>query len=156
MRSLFFATLFSLVSTCVIAKDFGYVNPVIPGFHPDPSVCRVDSDYYLVTSSFEFSPGVPLFHSRDLIHWEQIGHVLTRDSQLPLQKSGSWCGIYAPTIRHHDGVFYMITTNVLGGGNFIVHTRDVRGEWSEPVWLKQGGIDPSLFWDEDGKCYMVS
>lgn len=156
MRYLFFATLFSLVSTCVLAKDFGYVNPVIPGFHPDPSVCRVDSDYYLVTSSFEFSPGVPLFHSRDLIHWEQIGHVLTRDSQLPLQKSGSWCGIYAPTIRHHDGVFYMITTNVLGGGNFIVHTRDVRGEWSEPVWLKQGGIDPSLFWDEDGKCYMVS
>lgn len=138
------------------AQDFGYENPVIPGFHPDPSVCRVDSDYYLVTSSFEYSPGVPLYHSRDLVNWEQIGHVLTRESQLPLEKSGTWCGIYAPTIRYHDGVFYMITTNVAGGGNFVVHTTDIRGEWSDPAWLKQEGIDPSLFWDEDGKCYMVS
>lgn len=140
----------------VSAQDFGYQNPVIPGFHPDPSVCRVDSDYYLVTSSFEFAPGVPLFHSRDLINWEQIGHCLTRRSQLPLEKSGSWCGIYAPTIRYHDGTFFMVTTNVAGGGNFIVHTKDIRGEWSEPAWLKQEGIDPSLFWDEDGKCYLTS
>ncbi|MDY4521210.1 MAG: glycoside hydrolase family 43 protein [Marinilabiliaceae bacterium] len=138
------------------AKCFGYSNPVIPGFHPDPSVCRVDSDYYLVTSTFEFFPGVPVFHSRDLIHWEQIGHCLTRESQLPLKESGAWGGIYAPTIRYHEGRFYMITTNVGGGGNFIVHTEDPRGEWSEPVWLKQQGIDPSLFWDEDGTCYMVS
>ncbi len=145
-----------IASSCCIAQNFGYTNPVIPGFHPDPSVCRVDSDYYLVTSSFEFSPGVPLFHSRDLIHWEQIGHVLTRESQLPLAKSGTWCGIYAPTIRYHDGTFFMITTNVTGGGNFIVHTDDINGEWSDPVWLKQEGIDPSLFWDEDGRCYMVS
>lgn len=137
-------------------KTFGYSNPVIPGFYPDPSVCRVDSDYYLVTSTFEFFPGVPLFHSKDLVNWEQIGHCLTRKSQLPLTKSGSWGGIYAPTIRHHDGVFYMITTNCGEGGNFLVHTRDIRGEWSEPVWLTQQGIDPSLFWDEDGKCYMVS
>lgn len=144
------------VSAATWAQSFGYQNPVIPGFHPDPSVCRVDSDYYLVTSSFEFAPGVPLFHSRDLVNWEQIGHCLTRPEQLPLEKSGSWCGIYAPTIRHHDGTFFMITTNVAGGGNFIVHTNDIRGEWSDPVWLKQEGIDPSLFWDEDGTCYMVS
>lgn len=144
------------VSTAVAAQSFGYENPVIPGFHPDPSVCRVDSDYYLVTSSFEFAPGVPLFHSRDLINWEQIGHCLTRRAQLPLENSGSWGGIYAPTIRHHDGTFFMITTNVSGGGNFIVHTRDIRGEWSDPVWLKQGGIDPSLFWEDDGRCFMVS
>ena len=143
-------------SAAILAQSFGYRNPVIPGFHPDPSVCRVDSDYYLVTSSFEFAPGVPLFHSRDLVNWEQIGHCLTRPEQLPLEKSGSWCGIYAPTIRYHDGTFFMITTNVAGGGNFIVHTKDIRGEWSAPVWLKQEGIDPSLFWDEDGSCYMVS
>lgn len=150
------AAVAALSATGATAQDFGYRNPVIPGFHPDPSVCRVDSDYYLVTSSFEYSPGVPLYHSRDLVNWEQIGHVLTRESQLPLAKSGTWCGIYAPTIRHHDGTFYMITTNVAGGGNFIVHTKNIRGEWSDPAWLKQEGIDPSLFWDEDGKCYMVS
>lgn len=148
-------TAMSLAAT-MSAQDFGYKNPVIPGFHPDPSVCRVDSDYYLVTSSFEYAPGVPLFHSRDLINWEQIGHCLTRRSQLPLEKSGTWCGIYAPTIRYHDGTFFMITTNVAGGGNFIVHTKDIRGEWSEPVWLKQEGIDPSLYWDEEGRCWMVS
>ncbi len=156
MRFLSFAAALAVALFSANAQDFGYTNPVIPGFHPDPSVCRVDSDYYLVTSSFEFSPGVPLYHSRDLVHWEQIGHVLTRDSQLPLAKSGTWCGIYAPTIRYHEGTFFMITTNVAGGGNFIVHTNDIHGEWSDPVWLKQEGIDPSLFWDEDGKCYMVS
>ena len=89
-----------------------YENPIIPGFYPDPSICRVGEDYYLVNSSFEFFPGVPLWHSRDLFHWEQIGHVLTRDSQLPLQNCNTSGGIYAPTIRFRDGRFYMITTNV--------------------------------------------
>ena len=70
-----------------------YRNPVIPGFHPDPSFCRVEEDYYLVTSSFEYFPGVPVYHSRDLVHWEQIGHVLTRDSQLPLQNAGPSRGV---------------------------------------------------------------
>ncbi len=130
-----------------------YENPIIPGFYPDPSVCRVGEDYYLVNSSFEFFPGVPLWHSRDLLHWEQIGHVLTRDSQLPLENCRTSGGIYAPTIRWRDGRFYMITTNVSNGGNFFVWTDDIRGEWSEPVYIDQGGIDPSLFWDDDGTVY---
>lgn len=133
----------------------GYRNPVIPGFHPDPSVCRVGEDYYLVNSSFQFFPGVPLFHSRDLIHWEQIGNCLDRPSQVKLDKAQSWGGIYAPTIRYNDGTFYMITTNVSDRGNFLVHTTDPAHGWSEPVWLKQGGIDPSLYF-ENGRCYMVS
>ena len=133
----------------------GYQNPVIPGFHPDPSVCRVGDDYYLVNSTFEYFPGVPLFHSKDLIHWQQLGNVLTRPSQLNLQKAGSSGGIYAPTIRYHEGTFYMITTNVTDKGNFLVHTKDPAGEWSDPVWIKQGGIDPSIYF-EGGKCYLVS
>ena len=86
----------------------GFKNPVIPGFHPDPSICRVDSNYYLVNSTFEYFPGVPLFHSKDLINWQQIGHCLTRESQLPLEKCSNWGGIYAPTIRYYKGRFYMI------------------------------------------------
>ena len=137
------------------AKAQGFKNPVIPGFHPDPSVCRVDSDYYLVNSSFEYFPGVPLFHSRDLVNWEQLGHVLTRQSQLDLKDCYPSGGIYATTIRYHDGTFYMVTTNVTGRGNFLVYTNDPKGEWSDPVWLEQGGIDPSLLF-EDGKCYLTS
>lgn len=129
-------------------------NPVIPGYHPDPSVCRVGDTFYLVNSSFCSFPGVPLFESQDLVHWRQTGNVLTRPSQLPLKGANSWTGIYAPTIRYHQGRFYMITTNVGNGGNFLVTSTDAR-TWSEPVWLKQKGIDPSLFF-EDGKCYMCS
>ncbi len=138
------------------AQQTGFRNPVIPGFNPDPSVCRVGSDYYLVTSTFEYFPGVPVYHSKDLINWEHIGYCLTRKSQLPLDKCWSSGGIYAPTIRYHNGTFYMVTTNVSGGGNFYVHTKDPAGEWSEPVWVKQGGIDPTLFFDADGKVYLTS
>jgi xylan 1,4-beta-xylosidase len=134
-----------------------YRNPIIPGFHPDPSITRVGEDYYLVTSSFEFFPGVPVFHSRDLVHWRLVGHALTRDSQLPLEGTGPSGGIFAPTIRHHDGTFYMITTNISGGGNFLVTADDPAGRWSEPVWIRgQGGIDPSLFFDDDGTVYLTS
>ena len=133
-----------------------YRNPVISGFHPDPSVCRDGEDYYLVTSSFEYFPGVPLFHSKDLVHWEQIGHCLTRKEQLHLDEARSSAGIFAPTIRVHNGTFYMITTNVSGGGNFYVHTRDPRGEWSDPIFIDQPGIDPDLFVDEDGAVYVSS
>ncbi|MBM9503252.1 glycoside hydrolase family 43 protein [Actinacidiphila acididurans] len=131
-----------------------YDNPVLGGFHPDPSVCRVGEDYYLVCSSFEYFPGVPLFHSRDLVHWRQIGNVLDRPAQLTLPDdvpaSG---GVYAPTIRHHDGRFYVITTNVSGGGNFVVTAERPEGPWSDPVWLDLPGIDPDLAWDEDGSCW---
>jgi len=146
-----------LISYNSIAQSvsFGYTNPVISGFHPDPSVCRIGDDYYLVTSTFEYFPGVPVFHSKDLIHWEQIGHCLTRDVQLPLQKCGASAGIYAPTIRYHDGLFYMITTNVSGGGNFIVTTSNPAGEWSDPIWVETTGIDPDLYFEND-KVYVCN
>ncbi|WP_078553565.1 glycoside hydrolase family 43 protein [Bacillus alkalicellulosilyticus] len=130
-----------------------FQNPILPGFYPDPSLCRVGEDYYLVTSSFSYFPGVPIFHSRDLVNWKQIGHVLDRPSQLPLDGQGVSRGIFAPTIRHHEGVFYMITTNVEEGGNFVVTATDPAGPWSDPYYLDAPGIDPSLFFDDDGKVY---
>jgi alpha-N-arabinofuranosidase len=133
-----------------------YQNPIIPGFYPDPSICRVGKDYYLVTSSFQFFPGVPIFHSTDLVNWTQIGHCLSKKSQLTLEKAWTSGGIYAPTIRYNNGIFYMVTTNVSNGGNFYVYSDNPAGEWSEPVWVDQGGIDPSLFFDEDGKVYFTS
>ncbi|MFI6876853.1 glycoside hydrolase family 43 protein [Streptomyces sp. NPDC050400] len=131
------------------------VTPVIPGFHPDPSVCRVGDDYYLACSSFEYVPGVPLFHSRDLVHWTQIGNVLDRPDQLRLPvDSPSSAGVYAPTLRHHDGRFWLIVTVVGGGGNLIVTATDPAGPWSDPVPLPGvPGIDPDLAWDEDGTCW---
>lgn len=130
-----------------------FQNPILPGFYPDPSVCRVGDDYYLVTSSFAYFPGVPIFHSKDLVNWEQIGHVLDRPSQLPLKGQQQSQGIFAPTIRYHDGVFYMITTNVGYGGNFYVTATDPAGPWSDPIYLDAPGIDPSLFFDDDGRVY---
>ena len=133
-----------------------YLNPILQGFYPDPSICRVGRDYYLVTSSFEYFPGVPIFHSKDLVHWEQIGHCLTRKSQLPLKGVNPSGGIWAPTIRHHNGTFYMTTTNINGSGNFYVTAKDPSGEWSEPIWLSIGGIDPSFTFDNDKVYYTVS
>jgi alpha-N-arabinofuranosidase len=134
---------------------YTYHNPVIPGFNPDPSVCRDGDDYYLVTSSFEFFPGVPIYHSKNLVNWKCIGHCLTRKEQIPLENCPPSAGIFAPTLRRHAGVWYMTTTNVSGGGNFIVHTADIRGDWSDPVWIAQGGIDPSLLFF-NGKVYFCS
>ena len=130
-------------------------NPILSGFYPDPSICRAGNDYYLVTSTFCYFPGIPVFHSTDLVHWNQIGNVLDRESQIPLAGTGlAGDGIYAPTIRYHEGVFYVITTNVRGGiGNFIVTATDPAGPWSDPIPLHSEGIDPSLFFDDDGKCY---
>lgn len=133
-----------------------FENPVLPGFYPDPSVCRVGEDYYLVTSSFSYFPGVPIFHSRDLVNWRQLGHCLTRPSQLALGAGPTSAGIFAPTLRHHQGVFYMTTTNVTSGGNFIVTATDPAGPWSDPIWVSQPGIDPSLFFDEDGSVYYTT
>ncbi|MBN8525505.1 MAG: glycoside hydrolase family 43 protein [Planctomycetes bacterium] len=133
-----------------------YDNPVIPGFHPDPSVCRVGEDYYLATSSFEYFPGVPLFHSRDLVHWRQLGHVLDRATQLPLHGAKASGGIYAPTLRHARGRFWMVTTNVSAGGGrqLICHAEDPAGPWSEPVVAHLGEIDPSLTFADDGRVYL--
>jgi alpha-N-arabinofuranosidase len=134
-------------------------NPVLSGFYPDPSVCRVGDDYYLVTSTFEYFPGLPIFHSRDLVHWHQIGHVLDRPSQLPLDEIRPSGGLYAPTIRYSKGTFYVINTLVSGktkSGNFIVTASDPAGPWSEPNWLESApGIDPSLFFDDDGRAWYM-
>lgn len=134
---------------------YQYKNPIIPGFNPDPSICMANGSFYLVTSSFEYFPGVPVYTSKNLVDWRCIGHCLTRESQLKLKGCRASGGIYAPTIRYSDGTFFMVTTNVSDKGNFIVHTKDPAGEWSEPVWIKQGGIDPSLLFDKD-KVYFVS
>lgn len=139
-------------------------NPIIPGFHPDPSICRVHQDYYLVNSSFEFLPGIPIFHSNDLIHWKQLGHCLHRPEQMEFPKCQQNAGIFAPTIRYHQGVFYVIATNVAregamepgGSGTFIITAKQPEGPWSLPCWVSQGGIDPSIFWDDDGKAYFMS
>lgn len=131
-------------------------NPILPGFYPDPSICRVAGDYYLVTSSFAYFPGVPIFYSKDLVNWEQIGHVLNRPSQLDLDGVGHSEGIFAPTIRYYQGTFYLITTNITKGGNFIVTATDPAGPWSDPYWLPDApGIDPSLFFDDDGRAYYI-
>ncbi len=142
-----------------------FQNPVLPGFYPDPSICRVGDDYYLVTSTFEYFPGLPIFHSRDLVHWHPIGHVLDRPSQLDLDGLRSSHGLFAPTIRHHDGTFYVVNTLIAEDGdrpdersrprgNFIVTATDPAGPWSDPVWLPDAdGIDPSLFFDADGRCW---
>jgi len=132
-------------------------NPILPGFHPDPSICRAGDDFYLVTSSFEYLPGVPIFHSRDLLRWKQIGNVLDRDDQLVLSGLSSG-GVYAPTLRYCDGRFWMITTNVeeFGKGHLIVTATDPAGPWSTPVYTAGAlGIDPDLTWDRDGTCYLT-
>jgi len=132
-------------------------NPILAGFYPDPSIVRADDAYYLVTSTFAWYPGVPIFRSTDLVNWRQIGHVLDRPSLLPMEGKGVSRGIFAPTIRHHDGLFYMITTLVDAGGNFYVTAADPAGPWSNPTWLPEvDGIDPSLFFDNDGRVYVVN
>ncbi len=133
------------------SKPVTYRNPVIPGFFSDPSICRVKDDYYLITSTFEYFPGVPVFHSKDLVNWEIIGYCIERPDQLP-----GGLNIYAATIRYHNGTFYMITTNISGEGNFYVTATNPAGPWSDPVLIRAGGIDPDLFFDDDGKVYVIS
>lgn len=132
-----------------------YYNPVIRGFYPDPSVCYAEGCFYLVCSSFHYFPGIPLFKSKNMIDWELIGHCLTRKSQLNLTGAVASEGLFAPTIRYHDGRFYMVVTNQSGGGNFYVYTDDIEGEWSDPIFVQQTGIDPSLLFDQD-KVYFTS
>lgn len=140
-----------------INKTEEYYNPILAGFYPDPSICRVGDTFYLVNSSFTFFPGVPLSISKDLVNWTSGGHVLDRDSQVPLQGQYVSGGIYAPAISYNkkNKTFYMITTNV-GRGNFFVKTKDPNKGWSEPIYLpKINGIDPSFYFDNNGKGYIV-
>lgn len=130
-------------------------NPIQKGFYPDPSICRVGDDYYMVHSTFAYAPGIPVFKSSNLRDWVQVGHVLEREEQLCLKGAKVSQGIYAPSIRYYNERFYVITTNVSGGGNFYVTAEKAEGPWSNPVYLKDApGIDPSLFF-ENGTCYYV-
>lgn len=131
-----------------------YNNPVIKGFYPDPSVCKVEDTYYLICSSFQYFPGVPIFESKDLINWKQIGHCLTRESQVQLGHVDSSGGVFAPTIRYNNGRFYMTTTNATTQQNFYIWTDDIYGEWSEPIYVDQGGIDPDLYFEDDRVFFM--
>ncbi len=150
--SIILATL--LFSNSAFPQKKYFTNPVIPGFHPDPSICRVGDDYYLVTSTFEFFPGLPIFRSKDLVHWELIGHAMDRPEQLNLDSIKPSAGLFAPTIRYHDGKYYIINTLIGKGGNFIITADNPAGPWSNPYWLNDApGIDPSLLFDDDGKVY---
>ncbi len=135
-----------------------YLNPIIAGFAPDPSICRKGDTYYMVNSSFTFFPGVPIYTSKNLTEWQHLGYVLDRESQVPLAGQNVSGGIFAPAISYNEKnkTFYMITTNV-GAGNFYVKTQDPAKGWSEPVYLSGvGGIDPSFFFDKDGRGYIVN
>jgi xylan 1,4-beta-xylosidase len=135
-------------------------NPVLAGSHPDPSICRVGDDFYVVTSTFEYFPGLPVHHSRDLVNWRLVGHVMNRAEQLDLDGIRSSGGLYAPTIRHRGGVFYVTCTLVDGtgpSGNFVVTATDPAGPWSDPVWLPDAdGFDPSLLFDDDGRAWFCA
>lgn len=135
-----------------------YQNPILPGFHPDPSFCRGEDRYYMVTSSFEYFPGLPLFESVDLVNWQPIGHCITRESQMTFTDAlPNALGIYAPTIRQIKGRYYVVCTNVgtsdHGPGNFFLWADDPHGEWSDPIWLDLPGIDPSLLEDDQGQIW---
>ncbi len=130
-------------------------NPIIPGFYPDPSICRVGSDFYLVCSSFEAYPGIPVFHSKDLANWEQIGYAMTKENGFHVDANTYAGGVMAPTIRWHRGTFYIINCNFADRGNFIITAKDPAGPWSAPHWLDDvPGIDASFFFDGD-KCFVM-
>ncbi|WP_300380807.1 glycoside hydrolase family 43 protein [Henriciella sp.] len=135
----------------------GYLNPVLAGFYPDPSVTQADDGFYLVTSTFGYFPGIPVMYSRDLVNWQQVGNVIDRSGMLDFDDLGLSRGVFAPTIEYHQGTFYVANTCVDCGGNFIVTSEDPAGPWSDPVWLPEvGGIDPSLFFDTDGKVWLMN
>ena len=140
-------------------------NPILPGFRPDPSIVRRGDDYYIVTSTFEWFPGVKIHHSRDLIHWREIGYALTRQSQLDLRGVVGSGGVWAPSLSFHDGQFWLIYTNVRNWGKghpfkdigiYLTTAKDILGPWSEPVVLNSIGFDPSLFHDDDGRKWLVN
>lgn len=153
--SIFLSILFFSVSNFKAQERKEFTNPILAGFYPDPSICKVGSDYYIVNSTFSYFPGIPIFHSKDLVDWKLIGHVLDRPEQLNLDGLGVSRGIFAPAIRYNKGIFYVTCTLVDGGGNFIVTTTNPAGPWSNPVWLPQvNGIDPCLFFDDE-KTYLL-
>ena len=154
---LFISILLSVYIIDLFAQDNKmFTNPILAGFYPDPSICRVDSDYYLVNSTFSYFPGIPVFHSKDLVNWKLIGYVMNRPEQMDLTGLGVSRGIFAPAIRFYKGTFYVTCTLVDAGGNFIVKSDKPEGPYINPVWIPQiNGIDPSMFFDDIGKAYIV-
>lgn len=140
------------------ARPADYRNPILHGFYPDPSVARVGREFYLVHSTFAWFPGIPIWRSRDLVHWTQIGNAIDRPGQLDFKRLGLSRGVFAPAIGWHAGTFYIVNTCVDCGGNFLMTARNPAGPWSDPVWLPdlEGGIDPSLFFDDDGSAWLVN
>ena len=131
-------------------------NPILKGFYPDPSICRVGENYYLVNSTFSYFPGIPVFQSKDLVNWMQIGNVIDRESQVNFEGIEHSQGIYAPTIRYNNGTYYLITTNIPHDGNIIFTSKSPEGPWSDPYRIEGAeGIDPSLFFDDDGRAYYI-
>ncbi|APZ46655.1 glycoside hydrolase 43 family protein [Polaribacter reichenbachii] len=131
-------------------------NPILSGFYPDPSICSANGKFYLITSSFSYFPGIPIFESSDLVNWKQIGHVINRKEQADFKEAGVSKGMFAPTIRYNNGTFYVICTNVTSGGNFIVTSKDPAGPWSDPIFIEGvNGIDPDIFFDDNGKVYIT-
>lgn len=158
MRTLFFLLGLLTLSAFAHAQDKAtYTNPILAGFYPDPSICRVGDDYYIVNSSFSYYPGLPIFHSKDLVSWKQIGYALNRPEQLPLLGAGVSRGLFAPTIRFYKGTYYIVCTLIDRGGNFVITASNPAGPWSNPVYIKEvTGIDPSLYFDEStDKAYIV-
>ena len=150
---LFFLFSFSLFTSS--AQPNTFTNPILAGFYPDPSLCKVGDDYYLVNSTFSYFPGIPVFHSKDLVNWKLIGHVISRAEQMDFTGKGVSRSIFAPTIRYHNGLYYVTCTMIDGKGNFVVTASDPAGPWSQPYWLPIDGIDPSLFFDDDGQTYIA-
>lgn len=133
-------------------------NPILRGVHPDPSICRKDNDFYIVTSSFSSFPGLPVFYSKDLAHWECISHAISEPSWIRLDGERMSHGIWAPSIRYSKGLFYVIARNMTSGGIFYVTAENPRGPWSQPRWIDSGqfGIDPDFFFDDDGRTYLIA
>jgi xylan 1,4-beta-xylosidase len=138
-------------------SEYEYRNPILAGYYPDPSICRVGDDYYLTNSTFAHFPGLPIFHSKDMVNWTQIGNAIDRPDQLPYDGIGISRGLFAPAISYHDGLFYLVCTMIDAGGNFLVTAEDPAGPWSDPIWLDFDGIDPSLYFDEStGRAWMLN
>jgi xylan 1,4-beta-xylosidase len=152
----FIFTIVSLSITAVSAQEkTTFINPVLAGFYPDPSVLRVGKDYYLINSTFSYFPGIPVFHSKDLKNWKQIGNVISRTSQMNFLGHRMTRGLFAPAIEHHNGTYYVTCTLIDKGGNFVVTAKNPAGPWSDPVFLPEvRGIDPSLYFDGD-KAYII-
>ncbi|KAA3628733.1 MAG: glycoside hydrolase family 43 protein, partial [Bacteroidetes bacterium] len=163
-----FIIVFCLIIIKLPAQENFFLNPIIPGGYPDPSICRVGDEFYIVNSTFEYFPGLPIHKSVDLVNWKLVGYGLHRPEQcqeavnlVDVQSDG---GIHAPTIRYHEGTFYIITTNVYYHEdtqttdfvNFIITAEDIEGPWSEPHVLEGApGIDPDIFFDDDGKVWYI-